>query len=105
MSERIPQPYHGVNDVMHRWPETTWLFMHHGMACAGCPVGAFHTVEEAALEYRIPLRVFLSELRAAVADGFQRQPPSRSRAVARAGAASGRRAKRSLAGAVGHKDR
>jgi hybrid cluster-associated redox disulfide protein len=105
MSERIPQPYHGVNDIMQRWPETTWLFMHHGMACAGCPVGAFHTVEEAALEYRIPLRVFLSELRAAVADGFQCPQPSRSRAIGRAAAASGHGAKRSQTCAAGRKDR
>ncbi len=69
MIDHIPQPHHSVDDVMRRWPQTMRLFMHHGMACAGCPVGAFHTVEEAALEYRIPLRKFLSELRTVVAEG------------------------------------
>jgi hybrid cluster-associated redox disulfide protein len=67
MADRIPQPHHIVNDVMRRWPETAWLFMHYGMACAGCPVGALHTVENAALEYQVPLQTFLSELRIAAA--------------------------------------
>lgn len=77
MVDRIPQPHHMVNDVIRWWPETIWLFMDHGMACAGCPVGAFHTVEEAALEYRIPLRTFLSELRAIVTEGDKRPAAKR----------------------------
>ncbi len=72
MVDQIPQPHHTVNDVMRRWPETVWLFRHYGMVCAGCSVGAFHTIEDAALEYRIPLRTFLSELRVTVAEGYKR---------------------------------
>lgn len=72
MGDRIPQPHHIVNDVMRRWPETVWLFMDYGMACTGCPIGTLHTVEDAALEYRIPLQTFLSELRATVAEGYKR---------------------------------
>lgn len=72
MVDRIPQPHDIVNDVMRRWPETVWLFMDYGMACGGCPIGTSHTVEDAALEYRIPLQAFLSELRTAVAHGYRR---------------------------------
>jgi hybrid cluster-associated redox disulfide protein len=89
MNDRIPKPYHTVNEVMRRWPQTMWLFMHYGMACAGCPVGAFHTVEEAALEYRIPLRTFLSELRNAVTEGYKRPLAKR-----KSPAAEGRRSVR-----------
>lgn len=100
MVDRIPQPHHMVNDVMRRWPETMWLFMDHGMACAGCPVGAFHTVEEAALEYRIPLRTFLSELRATVAQGYKRpaarpKPPHAGNGRKRVRSQAGARSKRS----------
>lgn len=72
MNDRVPKAYHSVSEVMRRWPQTIWLFMHYKMACPGCPVGAFHSVEEAALEYRIPLRMFLSELRKAVSEGYKR---------------------------------
>lgn len=72
MTDRTPKPHHSVNEVMRRWPQTMWLFMHYRMACPGCPVGEFHTVEEAALEYRIPLGTFLSELRKAVSEGYKR---------------------------------
>ena len=72
MNDRIPNAHHSVDEVMRRWPQTMGLFVHYGMACAGCPVGTFHTVEEAALEYRIPLSTFLSELRNAVSEGSKR---------------------------------
>lgn len=72
MIDRIPQPHHIVNEVMRRWPETVWLFRDYGMTCQGCPVGSLHTVEDAALEYRIPLQTFLSELRVTVAEGYKR---------------------------------
>jgi hybrid cluster-associated redox disulfide protein len=82
MNDRIPKRHHTVDEVMRRWPQTVAVFMQYRMACAGCPVGAFHSVEEAALEYRIPLRIFLSELRDAAAGENKRRsrkqkfPPS-----------------------------
>ncbi len=62
MSDRVPKAHHTVNEVMRKWPQTVWVFVQHGMACPGCAVGDFHTVEEAALEYQIPLKAFLAEL-------------------------------------------
>ncbi len=71
-----PQPQHTVDEVMRRWPATTRVFLRRRMACVGCPVGPFHTLAEAAVEYRIPLQAFLSELRrAAIPSG----DPLRSR--------------------------
>lgn len=72
MADRIPQPHDIVNDVMRRWPETVWLFADYGMVCGACPIGALHTIEDAALEYRIPLQTFLSELRVTAAEGYKR---------------------------------
>ncbi len=74
MNEFIPQPQHTVSEVMRRWPQTISLFLQYGTACPGCPVATFHTVQEAALEYRIPLRVFLAELRQSAREGKKRLP-------------------------------
>lgn len=72
MADRIPQPHDIVNDVMRRWPDTVGVFADYGMVCGACPIGALHTVEDAALEYRIPLQTFLSELRVTAAEGYKR---------------------------------
>ncbi len=89
MNDSIPKPHHTVNEVMSRWPQTVWLFMRYGMACAGCPVGAFHTVEEAALEYRILLPALLAELRDAACKNQGRRVAKR-----KSPAGEGRRAAR-----------
>jgi len=86
MNDVIPQPHHTVSEVMRRWPQTITLFLQYGTACPGCPVGAFHTIEEAALEYRIPLRAFLSDLRDSA-----RESDNRSIAKRRPRAVEGRR--------------
>lgn len=89
MNDRIPKARHTVDEVMRRWPQTMRLFMHYGMACAGCSVGTFHTVEDAALEYRIPLHTFMSELRNAATEGYKRPLAKR-----KSRAAEGRRSAR-----------
>ncbi len=86
MNEFIPQPQHTVSEVMRRWPQTISLFLQYGTACPGCPVGAFHTVKEAAFVYRIPLRAFLAELRQFAREGDKRPSPK-----ARPRTAEGRR--------------
>lgn len=83
MNARSPKPHHTVSEVMRRWPQTFWVFMQHGMACAGCAVGDFHTVEEAALEYRIPLQTFVAELRAAIRPSPRRRMPEQKSPAAR----------------------
>ncbi len=51
-----------VDTVMRTWPGTMRAFLSAGMGCAGCPIGAFHTVEEACKEHGIALDGFLSAL-------------------------------------------
>lgn len=40
-----------VADVMRHWPETIAVFVSQQMACPGCPMAPFVTVEEAARSY------------------------------------------------------
>ena len=53
-----------VDDVMRRWPSTIRAFLDHRMGCPGCPIGCFHTLEDACLEHGADLTRFLGAVRA-----------------------------------------
>ena len=53
-----------VDEVMTRWPATIRTFLDHKMLCVGCPVGPFHTVEDACREHGIEPLGFLAAARA-----------------------------------------
>jgi hybrid cluster-associated redox disulfide protein len=53
-----------VDDVMRRSPETIGVFLQFRMRCVGCPIGCFHTVEDACREHDIDRDVFLRALAA-----------------------------------------
>jgi len=57
-----------VDDVMRQWPETIRVFLNHKMRCVGCPIGCFHTVDDACREHGADPALFLTDLRAAVAE-------------------------------------
>ena len=42
-----------VADALEADPRRLRVFLDHGLACAGCPMARFETVEEAALSYGI----------------------------------------------------
>lgn len=54
------QPHCPVDDVMRPWPETIRIFLEHGFLCVGCPVGAFHSVEDACREHSHDLASFMT---------------------------------------------
>ena len=56
-----------VDIVMRDYPATIGVFLRHRMGCPGCPIGCFHTVEDACREHRLSLPDFLSALDAAIA--------------------------------------
>jgi hybrid cluster-associated redox disulfide protein len=56
------EPTHLVDDVMRRRPATIRVFLANRMGCVGCPIGAFHTVADAAREHRLPLAPLLAAL-------------------------------------------
>ncbi|WP_376708302.1 DUF1858 domain-containing protein [Bradyrhizobium cenepequi] len=47
---------------MRRWPRTIRVFLDFRMPCVGCPIAAFHSIEEACGEHGIDVRVFVSKL-------------------------------------------
>ena len=55
-----------VDDVMRRWPATIGVFITHRMGCVGCPIGCFHTVDDACREHGIDRVRFMSDLQAAL---------------------------------------
>jgi hybrid cluster-associated redox disulfide protein len=56
-----------VDAVMRSWPGTARAFLAHRMGCVGCPIGSFHTVEEACKEHKIGIDGFLAALSEAAA--------------------------------------
>lgn len=59
--------YMMVDEVMRRWPAAIRVMLNHGLLCAGCPVAAFHSVDDAIREHGIDGTSFRSELRAVTA--------------------------------------
>lgn len=53
-----------VDDAMSACPATIRVFLDFKMACVGCPIAGFHSVEDACREYGVDCVVFLEALRA-----------------------------------------
>lgn len=52
-----------VDEVMRRWPATIAVFIRRRMACVGCAVGPFHSVDDAGIVYGLPAAPLVEELR------------------------------------------
>jgi hybrid cluster-associated redox disulfide protein len=57
-----------VDDVMRGAPGTIRVFLQFRMACVGCPIACFHTVDDACREHSVDRDEFLSTLRSVVAE-------------------------------------
>lgn len=55
-------PRLSVSELLKLYPCTVSVFMRHRMACVGCAIAAFHTVNEAAAVYGIEPLEFTQEL-------------------------------------------
>lgn len=53
-----------VDDVMRRWPESIRVFLDFRMACVGCPIACFHTVDDACREHGVERDRFMTALQA-----------------------------------------
>ena len=51
-----------VETFLRRRPQAVRVFLRHRMACPGCDLAPFETLEEVARIYRLPLEAFLREL-------------------------------------------
>jgi hybrid cluster-associated redox disulfide protein len=64
MTKRMPIGFDDlVDDVMSRSPATIRVFLEFKMACVGCPIACFHTVDDACREHGVHRDVFLNALR------------------------------------------
>jgi len=54
-----------VGEVMTARPATIRVFLDFRMGCVGCPISAFHTVDDACKEHGVDRHKFLAALRAA----------------------------------------
>jgi hybrid cluster-associated redox disulfide protein len=53
--------------VMRRWPSTIRVFLDFRMKCVGCPIAAFHSIDEACAEHEVDAAVFLPKILEAAA--------------------------------------
>lgn len=51
-----------VDDVMREAPQTIRVFLEFRMACVGCPIACFHTVDDAAREHGVDRNAFMDAL-------------------------------------------
>ncbi len=51
-----------VEYVLEQWPETAVVFNELNMVCVGCAVAPFCTMQDAAVDYNIPLETLLTRL-------------------------------------------
>lgn len=56
-----------VAQIMREWPATITVFMAFHMHCVGCPIGVFHTMNDAAREHGIPLDELAAKIEQAIA--------------------------------------
>ncbi len=68
-------PEETVSEVLRRRPQAARAFFRRRMACPGCAMASFETVEEVARVYRVPLEPFLRELAACP----ENPPPTQGR--------------------------
>ncbi|MHB2168692.1 DUF1858 domain-containing protein [Alsobacter sp. R-9] len=59
-----------VDDVMRRWPATIRVFLDFNFSCVGCPIGVFHSVEDACREHHADLTTVLARLEAAAREAL-----------------------------------
>jgi hybrid cluster-associated redox disulfide protein len=52
MEQSAPAPDMTVDEVMRRWPATIRVFLDFNMGCVGCPIAAFHSVDDACREHK-----------------------------------------------------
>lgn len=55
-----------VGDILERHPRAMRIFIDHRMACIGCAIAPYHTIEEACAEYGVSVDAVVREIAEAV---------------------------------------
>lgn len=56
-----------VAEMLNRWRETASVFIARRMACVGCPLSSFETLDNVAAVYGLPLETLLGDFEKAIA--------------------------------------
>ena len=51
-----------IADLLSRHPTAIRVFIDHRMACIGCAIAAYHTIEEACAEYNLEINSIIHEM-------------------------------------------
>lgn len=60
-----------VEVILETWPRTARVFHAYKMACVGCVLAPFYSLEEATSIYHIPLDEFIEDLQLVIAEENQ----------------------------------
>lgn len=60
-----------VADLLDRWRQAAAVFVTRRMACVGCPLSSFETLDKVAAVYGLPLETLLVELEEAISPARQ----------------------------------
>lgn len=55
-----------VREIMRHWPGTIRVFVGFRLYCVGCPIGAFHTLRDAAAEHNVDLDRLSADVKMAI---------------------------------------
>lgn len=55
-----------VQQILDRWPQSAPFFIRSRLACVGCPMAKFDTLQDVADNYRLRLPILLSDLELAL---------------------------------------
>lgn len=59
-------PRTSVAELLANQPQVIPIFLRHGMACVGCSMAAFETLEDAARIYGVKFEAFFKEITRAI---------------------------------------
>lgn len=62
MHNDLITPDLNMDEIMDRWPGTIMFFLENRMACVGCSMSAFDTLEDALTVYELPQEEILNLL-------------------------------------------
>ena len=55
-----------ISEILDRWPEIIPIFLNHKMACVGCSLADFMTLEDALDIYHLNMESFIEEIENAI---------------------------------------
>ena len=59
-------PHLTISAILDRWPEVIPIFINHKMACVGCSLADFMTLEDALEIYHLEKEPFIEQIKQAI---------------------------------------